>query len=288
MIKIIASDMDGTLLDSKREIHQENIKAIKRAQELGVQTIISTGREYDTVRPLLDKAGLRCQAVLMNGAEYRDEDGNIIEKINIEKSKVTKITDMVQAVGIRTDIFTNEGLYTINTKEESLVGIAHMVMHFEEAASFEEALELAKEHPRFKSLKYIEDIEEFLNSSIEIRKIIAFYNDEEVIASMKKKVHGIGGLAVSSSFKDNIEITDEFAQKGLTLAKIADKMGIARDDFMVIGDSFNDYSMFQEFNESYAMENAVPAIKKIAKYITDTNDNAGVAKAIYKALNIQI
>ena len=55
---------------------------------------------------------------------------------------------------------------------------------------------------------------------------------------------------------------------------------------MVIGDSFNDYSMFTEFPVSFAMENAMPEIKEIAKYITDTNDNDGVAKAIYKALNL--
>ena len=51
---------------------------------------------------------------------------------------------------------------------------------------------------------------------------------------------------------------------------------------MVIGDSFNDYSMFTQFTESFAMGNAVKPIKEITKYITDTNDNSGVAKAIYK------
>ena len=53
---------------------------------------------------------------------------------------------------------------------------------------------------------------------------------------------------------------------------------------MVLGDSFNDYSMFTEFNLSSAMGNAIPEIKEVAKYITDTNDNAGVAKAIYNVI----
>ena len=127
MIKIIASDMDGTLLNSKHEIHKENIKAIKKAHGLGVKTVISTGREYESVKPLLDEAGLRCQCVLMNGAEYRDEEGNIIEKINIEKSKATQITDVLQSGGVRGELFTNKGLYSINTKEEALQGMVHMV-----------------------------------------------------------------------------------------------------------------------------------------------------------------
>ena len=64
-------------------------------------------------------------------------------------------------------------------------------------------------------------------------------------------------------------------------------MGIKKDEVMVLGDSFNDYSMFTEFTETVAMENAVPEIKAIAKYITDTNDNCGVAKAIFKVIENQ-
>ena len=63
-------------------------------------------------------------------------------------------------------------------------------------------------------------------------------------------------------------------------------MGLEKDEVMVLGDSFNDYSMFTEFKNSYAMKNAIPEIKEIAGFITDTNDNDGVAKAIYSALNI--
>ena len=63
-------------------------------------------------------------------------------------------------------------------------------------------------------------------------------------------------------------------------------MGIDKSEVIVLGDSFNDYSMFTEFENSYAMENAIPEIKEIAKYVTDSNNNDGVAKAIYKALEI--
>ena len=61
-------------------------------------------------------------------------------------------------------------------------------------------------------------------------------------------------------------------------------MGIAKEEVMIMGDSFNDYSMFTEFIETVAMENAIPEVKEIAKYITDTNNNDGVAKAIRKVL----
>ena len=101
---------------------------------------------------------------------------------------------------------------------------------------------------------------------------------------MKSEIGKLTGIAVSSSFVDNIEVTHMTAQKGIILAKVAQKMGIDKSEVMVLGDSFNDYSMFEVFEESVAMENAVPEIKKIAKYITDTNDNLGVAKAINRAV----
>lgn len=62
-------------------------------------------------------------------------------------------------------------------------------------------------------------------------------------------------------------------------------MDIDIKDVMILGDSFNDYSMFEIFEESVAMKNAIPEVKEIAKYITDSNDNLGVAKAIYNVLN---
>ena len=108
---------------------------------------------------------------------------------------------------------------------------------------------------------------------------------EKYFAQMKKEIGKITGIAVSSSFSDNIEITHMTAQKGIILAKVAQKMGFDRSEVMVIGDSYNDYSMFEVFEESVAMENAVPEIKQIAKYVTDTNDNLGVAKAINKVVD---
>lgn len=286
MIKVIATDMDGTLLNTNHEIHKENIKAINKARELGIKTVISTGREYDMVVDLLSEANLSCDCILLNGAEFRDEKGKIVEKINISKDSVRKIFDILQKKGMRGELFTNNGYYTINSKEEALKGVAEMCLHFEKSINtLEEAIEFAKNHPRFKRLKYIDDYDKFINSSIEIRKIMAFYSDEKVIEEAKKEISQIGGLAVSSSFRDNIEITDEKAQKGLILAKVVDKYGIDKEEVIVLGDSFNDYSMFTEFANSYAMENAIPEIKEIAKYITDTNNNAGVAKAIYKEIN---
>lgn len=284
MIKVIASDMDGTLLNSRHEICSENINAIKMAEDKGIKFVIVTGREYESVKPIINANELRCQCILMNGAEYRDEDGNILESININKERFIQIVDILKNDGGSILLFTNDGIYTTTNKEDAFNAVVKEIQTFEVEVSYEEALEKAKTHPRFTKLKYIEDINKFSESGIEVRKILTFNDDLDKVVERKKQLSDIGDLAVSSSFYNNIEITNISAQKGIILGKYADKNGIPRDEIMVLGDSFNDYSMFTEFNLSFAMGNAIPEIKEVAKYITDTNDNAGVAKAIYNAI----
>ena len=284
MIKIIASDMDGTLLNSDHKISNENLKAIREAQEKGIHFAIATGRDYLDVEPVLKEHNLKCECIVSNGAEYRDCDGNIIESINIDKNSLREILKIMDEFNIKAELFTNDGIYTPNTREEALKGTAYMMQTFSGIESFEECLEYAKKDERFIRLKYIEDFEEFFEGTIEVRKIFAFYSDIDALNKARVEIEKISGLAVSSSFIDNIEITNENAQKGLILAKVAKKMGIAKDEVMIMGDSFNDYSMFTEFTETVAMENAIPEVKEIAKYITDTNNNDGVAKAIRKVL----
>lgn len=287
MIKVIASDMDGTLLNEKHEISKENIEAINKAKKAGITFVISTGREYNSVQSFLKSKNIKCQCVLMNGAEYRDENGKIIETINIDKSIARKTIDIMKKGNLTSRIFTNKGVYTIETKEEALKEIAYRTKSFNQELTFEEAIEIAKKEPYFMQLKYVENIDDFFNSDIEIRKFVAFHKEIETINKMKNILTEIEGLEVSSSFIDNVEITDKGAQKGIMLSKVTSKMGINKDEVLVLGDSFNDYSMFTEFTESVAMGNAIPEIKKIAKYITDTNVNDGVAKAIYTVLEQQ-
>lgn len=287
MIKLIASDMDGTLLNAKHAIDKATVEAIKAAEKSGITFAITTGREYDSVKDHLLENDIRCQCILMNGAEYRDEDGNILEEINIEQKNAIEIVNILQKEKISARIFTNKGIYTTDSKKEALKEVLYRTLSFDPELTEEQALEIAKTQPFFTQLKYAENLKEFLNSGIEIRKFVAFHKDVKLINKIKKIISEIEGIDVSSSFMDNIEITHITAQKGIILAKVSEKMGLKREEVLVLGDSFNDYSMFTEFTESVAMGNAIPEIKEVAKYITDTNDNLGVAKAIYKVLEKQ-
>ncbi|NFH69373.1 HAD family phosphatase [Clostridium botulinum] len=285
MIKLIASDMDGTLLNNNHDIDVETVEAIRKAEEAGIIFAISTGREYDSVKGLLDKHNITCQCILSNGAEYRDEDGNILEVININEKYAKQIIQILDENKLPARIFTDKGVFTTSTREEALQEVVFRTLTFNSNLTEDEAKKMAEKEGFFTSLKYIDDVEKFFEDGIEVRKFVAFHKDVELIDKMKKTVGKLEGLAISSSFDDNIEITDLNAQKGIILEQVAKKMDIDIKDVMILGDSFNDYSMFEIFEESVAMKNAIPEVKEIAKYITDSNDNLGVAKAIYNVLN---
>ena len=285
MIKLIASDMDGTLLNNNHDIDKETVEAIRKAEDAGIIFAISTGREYESVKPILDKHNIKAQCILSNGAEYRDEEGNILDKVNINEESAKRVIDILEKNNLSARIFTNKGVFTTSTREEALKEVMYRTMSFNPDLSEDEAREISENLGFFIGLQYIEDINKFFEEGIEIRKFVAFNKDIDLIDKIKKVISQIEGLAISSSFIDNIEITDINAQKGIILEQVAVNMGIDREEVMILGDSFNDYSMFEIFEETVAMENAIPEVKAVAKYITDTNDNLGVAKAIYNVLN---
>ena len=286
MIKLIASDMDGTLLNDDHMISEENLMAIRKAQEMGRHFTIVTGRDYGAVKSYLEECNLKCECILSNGAEYRDVNGNIIESVYMNKESVKIAFDILSEAGLCIQLMTNNGSYITN-KESDKKAIIDRFKLFNPTMTEEEVKKFVAKFHKERGMKEIDNIYEILESNVEVLKIVTFDNDEKLIAALKDKLReSTSDLAVASTFSNDIEISDIKAQKGLILAKTIKKMGIDKSEVIVLGDSFNDYSMFTEFENSYAMENAIPEIKEIAKYITDTNNNDGVAKAIYKALEI--
>lgn len=285
MIKLIASDMDGTLLNNNHDIDEETVEAIRKAEEAGIIFTISTGRQYESVKEILDKHNIKVQCILSNGAEYRAEDGNVLDIINIKNGIDRKVIDIMVGNKLSPQIVTNKGTFTTSTREKVLQEFTNKTMDLNPKLTESEAREIAENIGFFKVLEYINDINKFFEEGIEVRKVVAFNNDIDLIDKVKREVSKIEGLAITSTFRDNIEITDINAQKGIILEKVTSEMSIKREEVMILGDSFNDYSMFEIFEETVAMKNAIPEVKSIAKYITDTNDNLGVAKAIYNVLN---
>ena len=95
MIKIIASDLDGTLLNEKNVISEETQKMIRKSQKAGIRWIIATGRSMKTAEILVKQVGITCDYVLLNGAEFRKDDGTLICQKSIPKVVAEKIIQIL-------------------------------------------------------------------------------------------------------------------------------------------------------------------------------------------------
>lgn len=134
----------------------------------------------------------------------------------------------------------------------------------------------------FNSLIRLKSYEELQERGILFSKTIVFNQDTAVIADTKKKVMELGGLVATSSYPTNVEINDIHAQKGIALSEYIAERGIKKEEVMVFGDGLNDYSLFTEFPNSFAPENAMEEIRNIASEIIESNENNGVGKTIIR------
>ena len=106
MIKLIASDMDGTLLDAHMSISPENAEAIRFANDAG------TGRNYQEARAALDEVGIDCAMITLNGAQVFDKTGNSLFTVPIPTLKTATVLDILDQNEIYYEVSTNRGLYS--------------------------------------------------------------------------------------------------------------------------------------------------------------------------------
>ncbi|WP_404330532.1 Cof-type HAD-IIB family hydrolase [Mesobacillus maritimus] len=284
MIKCIASDMDGTLLNAYQKITDENKAAILKAQEQGVEFVVATGRSYAEAQFVLKEAEIECPVICVNGAEVRSKEGELISSNPLSKDLVREVAHILRDQGIYFEIYTNQGTYTDN-EDKGISAIIDIFTSANPEAPMELIVSGAKE--RFeKGLVHVVDSYDhvFEKDDYQIYKFLAFSMNEKEQASGKEALKKVEGLAVSSSGYMNIEITSEQAQKGVALEAFASARGIEMSETMAIGDNENDLSMFARAGRAVAMGNASFEIQMECDVVTATNDESGVAQAILEVL----
>lgn len=284
MINLIATDMDGTLLNAAHEISEENINAIHYAQSLGITVVIATGRAFYEASTPVAQTDLKVPYICLNGAEVRDESFNISSTSNLNRELIDRITGELNSEDIYYQIYTNIGIYTENPERdlEIYIDIAERAGQQADVEKIKAGIQKRIDNG---TLKVVENYDKIKETPGEIvMKILAFDSDLEKIDRVSAKLAESGSLAVSSSSRGNIEITHADAQKGIALATIAEKLHIDMDNVMAIGDNLNDISMLERVRYPVAMSNGTEEVKAASKYITETNENSGVGKAIMKLL----
>lgn len=285
MIKLIASDMDGTLLDSKMSISNDNASAIREANRLGIEFMVATGRAYTEAKPALEEAGIDCAMITLNGAQVFDKSGNSLFTAGIEKQKVAKIIDILDANDIYFEISTNKGIFS-QQQERRIENFASHIATTMPHLTYKVAIAMAAAHLSLLAITYVDDLHTVIQENdVEVLKIIGFNMDgPKVLEPAGIEIEKLGSLAITSSAQNNIEINHSRAQKGIAVAQVAKDRGILAEEVMTIGDNFNDVSMLQWAGVSFAMGNAELEVKEEAKYITSTNLENGVGEAILRAI----
>lgn len=266
MYKLIACDVDETLLTNKHEVTPLVKQKIHEAMEQGVVFALATGRGFMMVQDILKDLGLHNMkneyVISFNGGSLTENFENreiIFKGLSFDLAeRIFKLGLNYPDVGIHLYTDTDMYLYNYVADEQHLVDLGAKVMK-------EPSIDFAKE--------------------MTIAKIIFQNYDTDYLVEIHDEIlpHLEGEVSMSYSSNRYLEINADGISKGETLLKLADKLGIKQEETLAIGDNSNDITMIEAAGLGVAVGNAVDALKEVADVIMDeTNDESAVAHVIEK------
>lgn len=272
-IKMVALDLDGTALTSDRHFSPRTQEAFRKAMEQGVHIVISTGRVWHSLpEEMFDIVGLE-YVITSNGATVTElATGEHIYENRLEPTAVDQVLSVIE------DKFGNDGF----SVDAFVDGKAYM----EER----EYRDMERNGSDYRTQDYVLSTRNPVNGLLDFMRahrdkmenISLIFRHKADQDAMFKRLEEIHNITLVSSFSNNFEIGGPTTSKADALVMLMRRLGIGRSELMACGDSINDLAMIRLAEVGVAMGNAVLGIKTAANYITDTNDEDGVAKAIEK------
>ncbi len=285
MYKLIAIDLDGTLLNSYGIIPEENRKAIKKAQEAGINVVLASGRTTNSVKSLAEELGGNEYIICGNGSLIYDlKKEEIIYDKFIEKNKALQIIQICEQNSIYYNVYT-EDMVIAKTLDNNV-----LFYHQENANKpdskktkinlVDNIYEYVRNLEGKNILKFtISDKSSIIFNSI-IKKLRLIRNIDVLdVAHMSRKIIKAGTEEVSLEYYYT-EITSDNVDKWNAIEWLANKLKIEKSEIMAIGDNINDKMMIENAGIGIAMGNSDPKIKEIADKVVATNNECGVAEAM--------
>lgn len=269
-IKMIGLDLDGTLLDSNKVFTEYSRQVIGEAIRQGVIVLPATGRPVSGVpKEIMELPGIR-YALTANGARVLDMQEN---KVLYERLMCYEDGKRLLEIFRKYDVFLEAYFDGVGYAEEKKLKQIDRYMLVGPMARY-----LAS------TRRSVEDIYEFFcrecRPTDKIQAIFANLDEKEVaLAEAREKVPGV---EYTGALFNNIEVNGRGARKGIALIRLGELLGISREEIMACGDGLNDVEMIREAGFGVAMANAMDQVKQVADYVTLSNDEDGVAKAIEK------
>lgn len=284
MYKLATIDLDGTMLNQYGVVTQNTKDAIKRAQERGIEVIIASGRPIDSIKTIAKEIKSEKYFISGNGAIIYDISKNeIIYENTLKKQKTLDIIKICEENSIYYNIYTEKEIIAKSLQCNALY-------YYKENTNKEEE---DKTH-----INIVKDVYEYiLKRDEKILKIAICDSHQTIFKSIMKKLREIDEievLEVEHMSRKMIrqgteevpieyfytEISAKNVDKWNAIEVLAEKMQIKPEEIIAIGDNMNDKKMIENVGMGVAMGQSAPIIKESAKYVTNTNTEDGVAKAL--------
>lgn len=276
--------MDGTLLNSKREISAENTAALLAAQEQGVDIAIATGRPYGNALALCRRAGLTPHIISNHGAFVYTNSGRQLLGMGIDKryvkDAITWLSDNEYFYNLCTD---RHSFIPANTTE-LLINDYRTAQALIPAVSEERVQEAIKIYENMDGRTIINQLDELFDQNLSFGSITSITFDQEKLRRGREYFAAYPHLALSIAGRDIFEMIDPSVSKGNALERLTAHLHIPMNEVMAIGDNFNDISMLERVGISVAIGNAEADVKQICQHVSRSNDQNGVAYIINKLL----
>ena len=284
MYKLAAIDLDGTMLNSYGEVTQNTKDIIKQVQNKGVEVIIASGRPIDSLKTISKEIACDKYFISGNGAILYDIKNNQILYENIlKKSKVLDIIKICEE---------NSIFYNLYTEKEVLAkSLNYNVLYY-----YKENLN--KDEDNKTHIHIMENIYDYIAERQEkIIKITICDNNQTIFNSILKKIKEISDIEVLEIShmsrkmikQGTVEIPVEYfyteisaknVDKWEAIEELARKLDIKNEEIIAIGDNINDKKMIENAGIGVVMEGSTQEVINVANFVTDSNDNDGVANAL--------
>lgn len=276
-VKLVALDLDGTLLNSDKQVTDESRKMLYRAAERGIEIVPCTGRFFDGMPENVRKFPFLHYAITVNGASVYDvRERKEIYSECIPWEKAIEVLDFIETLDrpLVYDAYIGNWGWMNRNMQENVDPFGPDPHYLKMLKTFRTPVENLKEFIREKK------------SDVQKLQIYMLPSDVEEYKAgwMKKIADRFEWLAVTSSVVNNIEMNYAAANKGDALMALAKYLGIERGQVAAFGDGSNDLTMIKAAGFGVSMENGVPELKEMAEYVTRNNDHEGIAFGFRKFL----
>jgi Cof subfamily protein (haloacid dehalogenase superfamily) len=255
-IKFIAADMDGSLLNDNKQLPDDFYEIFEQLKARGVMFAAASGRQYESLLETFGSIKDEMLFISDNGTLVMHQDKEL-HSSTIDQQSVKQIINNIQAIDSTYIILCGKGIAYIDTQEP-------------------EALSEIRKY--YAKVKHVDDLLSVEDDIIKIA-VLNFNGTEKHVYPVASPLFS-DSLQVVVSAHVWLDFMEKSASKGTAIKIIRERFGFSYEQCMSFGDYFNDVEMLKETHFSYAMENAHPEIKKLARFIAPTNNESGVTRII--------